>query len=313
MIRSVTLRGAAACLAATLACATAEAQLFRAYLAADGNDGNPCTLQAPCRLLPAALNAVASGGEIWMLDSANYNTSTVTISKSVSVLAVPGVVGSIVAQNGGSAVSIAAGGLAVTLKNVVICPVAGAAAGLNGVHLTGASTLTIEDSLIVNLPVSGIRVDGEGVLKVARSILRNNGFFAILLTGGSAMIASSQMLANVGGGFSSQLATAVTSASSISDSVISGGANGVFVRSNTGDATVRVALTRSTIERTSYALISETPGGGAASIAVSGSMIVNNGYGWYQSGAGSVIRSLGNNHFGDNTQVFGTLTPASLQ
>ena len=75
----------------------AHALLFRAYVASDGNDANPCTLAAPCRLLPAALTAVASGGEIWMLESANYNTATVNINKSVSILAVPGAVGSIVA------------------------------------------------------------------------------------------------------------------------------------------------------------------------------------------------------------------------
>jgi hypothetical protein len=35
----------------------------------------PVHAAAPCRLLPAALAAVASGGEVWMLDSANYNTA----------------------------------------------------------------------------------------------------------------------------------------------------------------------------------------------------------------------------------------------
>jgi hypothetical protein len=47
--------------------------------------------------MPAALAAVADGGQIWMLDSANYNTSPVVIAKSVSILAVPGAVGSLVA------------------------------------------------------------------------------------------------------------------------------------------------------------------------------------------------------------------------
>lgn len=56
---------------ALLASGAAHAQLFRAYLAIGGSDSNPGTLPAPCRLLPAALNAVADGGEVWMLDSAN--------------------------------------------------------------------------------------------------------------------------------------------------------------------------------------------------------------------------------------------------
>ena len=63
----------AAAFLALLATATfpAHAQIFRAYLTLDGNDANPCRLQLPCRLFPAALTAVQSGGEIWMLDSAN--------------------------------------------------------------------------------------------------------------------------------------------------------------------------------------------------------------------------------------------------
>jgi hypothetical protein len=38
--------------------AAANAQLFRAYLSGEGSDANPCTLQLPCRLLPAAVAAV---------------------------------------------------------------------------------------------------------------------------------------------------------------------------------------------------------------------------------------------------------------
>ncbi len=52
---------------------------------------------------------------------------------------------------------------------------------------------------------------------------------------------------------------------------------------------------------------------GAASIAVSDSLIANNASAWYQSGAGSVIRTLGNNHFTDNGTPTGTLTATPLQ
>ena len=57
------LRSTLALAATLLLSATAHAQLFRAYVASDGNDANPCTLPAPCRLLPAALGAVADGGK----------------------------------------------------------------------------------------------------------------------------------------------------------------------------------------------------------------------------------------------------------
>src|SRR5690606_11129227 len=71
----------AAALAALLCLPLSSHAIFRAYLASTGSDANPCTLQQPCRLLPRALSVVDEGGEIWMMDSANYNTTTVEIGK----------------------------------------------------------------------------------------------------------------------------------------------------------------------------------------------------------------------------------------
>ena len=101
MTHRTVLRSAFALAATLLLSVTAQAQIFRAYLSSEGLDTNACTLPAPCRLLPAALTAVANGGEIWMLDSANYNTGQVNIAKSVTILAVPGALGSVVECVGG--------------------------------------------------------------------------------------------------------------------------------------------------------------------------------------------------------------------
>jgi hypothetical protein len=98
----------------------ADAGLFRAYLSVHGADTNSCALADPCRLLPAALAAVADGGEVWMLDSGNFNTSQVNIGKSVTILAVPGSLGSLVIPDNGSAVAIDGAGIDVTLRNLVI-------------------------------------------------------------------------------------------------------------------------------------------------------------------------------------------------
>jgi hypothetical protein len=124
MIPRKALHGAFAFVAALFLSAAAHAQLFRAYLDPSGSDANPCTLAQPCRLLPAALTAVASGGEIWMLDSGNYNTGPVAVTKSVTILAVPGALGSVVAL-GGDAFVIATPGVKVALRNLVIVPFPG--------------------------------------------------------------------------------------------------------------------------------------------------------------------------------------------
>jgi hypothetical protein len=128
--------------------ANAQGTLFRAYVASDGNDANPCTLSLPCRLLPAALAAVQGNGEIWMLDSANYNSATVAVTKSVTILAVPGVVGSVVAI-GGPAITIGAG-FFVALRNLVVVPFPGGG-GTYGVQVNGASRVDIEKCSFANL------------------------------------------------------------------------------------------------------------------------------------------------------------------
>jgi hypothetical protein len=310
------LRSSLAFIAAILLSVSANAQLFRAYLAPTGVDTNPCTLPAPCRLLPAALAAVADGGEIWMLDSANYNTATVNITKSVSILAVPGAVGSVLATSG-DAINIAMPGGKVALRNLVIVPlpgVIGPGGPNNGVSMTGAATLIIEHCLIANLPSYGVYVSGTGTLKIANSILRNNGTAVWLENGVSGEVSGTQMLSN---GFASIIANSFTNTMttvSVSDSVISGGTIGVRAISQVSGAVGRVLLTRSTVEGTQWALYSSTVNNlGSTLITVNGSTVTNNTNAWYQVGTGSAIKTLGNNNMQDNTTFVGVLTPASLQ
>ena len=315
MSTRTTLRCTVAFLAALLLSGYAHAQLFRAYLASDGNDANPCTLAQPCRLLPAALAAVAHGGEIWMLDSANYNTATVTIGKSVSILAIPGTVGSVVAT-GGPAISITAASLEVALRNLVLVPLPGAG-GTEGVSMTGASSLTIEQSVIANLPSHGVLVDGTGAVKIADTIIRNNGGVAVgLLGGASATIATTQMLGNAAGGLIAYGTSAATMAASVADSVVSGGPQGYGLRAHSAiaGAVTRIFVTRSTIEGASLGLFCSTEGLGIAYVTVSYTTVTDNGRGWYIDGALAAIRSLGNNHIADNTNAsVGSLTAAALQ
>jgi hypothetical protein len=153
----------------------ADAQLFRAYLASDGSDANPCTLTAPCRLLPAALAAVASGGEIWMLDSANYNTATVTLDKSVTILAIPGVVGSIVSV-GTAGIRVPAGpSLKVVLRNLSFVRLPGS--GFAGVDVLG-STVSIEGCVVAGMPGFGISITA-GTVRLSDSIVRNNTSYGL--------------------------------------------------------------------------------------------------------------------------------------
>ena len=149
----------------------AHAGLFRAYLSLNGSDTNPCTRPQPCRLLPAALAAVNDGGEIWILDSANFNTATVTIAKSVSILAVPGALGSI-AANGSAAMSINAPTSKVALRNIKFAPVSGSGGG-NGIEVTSVGHLGIEESVFENLN-EAVTMSGAANMSIRGSVFRTN-------------------------------------------------------------------------------------------------------------------------------------------
>jgi len=143
---------------------TANAGLFRSYLSLNGNDANPCTLQQPCRLLPAALTAVNDGGEIWMLDSANFNTAPVTINKSVKIFAIPGALGSIVGS-GGDAIVINTSG-DVTLRNAQILNFSG---GVNGINIVNAAAVHVEKTSIDGFTSDAsacIRVDSANTVRL---------------------------------------------------------------------------------------------------------------------------------------------------
>ena len=290
----------------TLACLSTGAQaqpasLFRAYLSATGSDANPCTLAAPCRLLPAALNAVASGGEIWMLDSANYNTGTVTIGKSVSILSVPGAQGSIVLNNG-HAIVVSASGLSVALRNVAVVPVVGAGtAGQFGLHLIGNSTVTLDRCLFAGLPDDAIRMT-EGRLLLTDSMVRDSkDGWAVNVTSNSgayASISHSRLLSNAEGGVRFSSAGGETQGT-VSDSVIVGRAGGtsrgIHAVTSALYAVAVVGVTRTKIEATAEAISTSTGQQlGYAEVTVGGSMLVSNGVG-FQNTAGGSIYSLRDN------------------
>ena len=177
-----------AILAACLACGEASAGA-RASIASTGNDANPCTIAQPCRLLPAALAIVDDGGEIWMLDSANFNTAGVSITKSVSILAIPGALGSVLATGGGAAFSINVPSGAVKLRNLIIRSL-GAVSG-TGISVTTVGSLVVEGVTVERLSF-GLLASGQSTISIVDSALRSNQTAVQLSQSGSA-----QMIFNV--------------------------------------------------------------------------------------------------------------------
>lgn len=280
---------------------SAQAQLFRAYLASYGNDGNPCTVGAPCRLLPAAIAAVHDAGEIWMLDSANFNGGTVNVTKSVKIQAIPGQVGSIVPVASAPAM-ILSPGVAVTLRNVAVVTNANNP-GTDGIQMTTGS-LTIEDSVfeVSGGTASAISVQGAGVLSVHDSVFRNGYTGISVSAGGSADVSTSKFVnnANLAVYVDGNVGSTTTKAN-VRDSYFSDDFVAVAVESDVTGAPARVTVTGCSISNGGYGIVSESAlnTGAAATATVANTTIAGeSSYAFYTfavSGSTAVVESQGNN------------------
>jgi hypothetical protein len=287
---------------ALAATAHADAGLFRSYLSLAGNDANPCTLQQPCRLLPAALAAVNAGGEIWMLDSANFNTSPVSITKSVTILAVPGALGSIVAS-GGDALVINAAGIKVALRNLVLLEFS---AGANGIHFVQGAEVTVEECEIYGMPANGVLAQAPGgKLSMKNTVVRDNAQMGVQIAGNvTATLARVHVLGNGTAGIGVSSGPKVT----ISDSVIanhsaSGASTGVTVASAGGTQT-QVVVERSVLSGNTFGAFAQTNNAGDnVQLAFSHDAITQNGTGY---SAGGVASSVVNAVLDDDTITHNT-------
>lgn len=160
----------------------------RSYVASFGNDANPCTLAQPCRNFSAAIAQTNDGGLVVALDSAGYGLAT--ISKSLSIVAAPGVYAGITVGTSGfppAGVFISVGNFNVTLRGLTINgPTSG---GLDGIMAENSGTLNI-DSCEISKTGRGIYVSSSGALKVSikDTVIRDTSGEGIILSGGSGAI-----------------------------------------------------------------------------------------------------------------------------
>ena len=143
--------------------ATVEAQNNRSFLSALGSDSSNCSVTAPCRMLTTALAATNPGGEIIIIDSAEYGPASIT--KPVTISATD-VVASIT-QTG-----VTANALVIdTTGNVTIRGVEfhGGGTGTNGIQINGVGVLRLYNVTVEGFAGSGILFQGSGSLSVQDS------------------------------------------------------------------------------------------------------------------------------------------------
>src|SRR5262245_19242127 len=182
------------------------ASQMRTYVSGMGSDSKPCTVSSPCKTFQAALALTLAGGEIYVLNSANYGA--VSINKAVTITSEGAVAGVLATSGVGVAISAGANDV-VNLRGLDID---GGNSGTVGIQFNSGQSLNIQKSTIRNFTSSGIAFApnaGASALFVSDTQVTNNGSNGILVapTGSAAVngalsrvVASSNGLASNGVG-----------------------------------------------------------------------------------------------------------------
>lgn len=277
MLRKVALASIALA-TSVLAIADAGASAQRTFVAASGNDANPCSLSAPCRSFAAAITQANPSGEVIVLDSAGYGP--VTITKSVSILAPSGMYAGVSVSSGvgidvnGSAINVVLRGLTVNGQG-----------GHIGVRFSNGARLHIESCEIsgfTGLGNSGVGIDAPGSdVYVNDTTVRDNQNGLVIAAQSSAnavlvTISRSRFEANTTEGIILYGAGSLT----IEDSVIARSAYNVDVYTLPLDTVnVHVSIARTLIERGTYGVYLEPNSSAVVYAYVTDSTVTRNTYG----------------------------------
>lgn len=236
-----------------------DAAVPRTFVASNGLDSNPCSINLPCRSFGIAIGQTVAGGEVIVQDSAGYGI--VTITKSVSIIAPTGVYAGISVSSGQTGVTVNGAGIVVVLRGLSIN---GVGAGSLGVQFSQGARMRIENCVIGNLGSAGIAHNAPGgEMAVLDTVVRDNGGAGIILiTDASMLLDGVQIEHNAGDG------VYITAIASLANATIRNS-----VMSNNGQAGFAAAMSGSPA-KTKFALES--------------SVISNNaGDGIYAGGSGT--------------------------
>jgi len=264
----------------------------RTYVSGTGSDSNACTVSAPCKTFQAALALTVAGGEIYVLNSANYGA--VTINKSVSITSEGAVAG--VLATSGVAVSINAGpNDVVNLRGLVID---GGNSGSMGVQFTAGQALNIQKTTVRNFTNAGVSFTPTTASTISASelIVTGNANNGIMISSASTAVSgvlSKVMSTKNGVGV---LINGSTANVTMTDSVSSNNNYGV------GSSASAVMVRNSTLSSNAVGLTADQ----SAIVRIGQSTITANGVGSTATNGG-LVQSYGNNNIVGNTSN-GTLS-----
>ncbi|CAH1079344.1 right-handed parallel beta-helix repeat-containing protein [Candidatus Nitrotoga sp. 1052] len=278
----------------------------RAFVASYGLNTNTATNCAdvinPCRHLSVAVDFVDTNGEVVVLDSGNYGL--VTLTRSISLTAAPGVYAGMTAGTGRSGVIINPGTVNVVLRGLTI----NGLGGDNGVLMNSNGNLSIENCVISNFSgvgQHGVLVSSDATVRMVDTLVRDNYRGIQLQGGGVTDISGSKFLGNNDTAILATSTSAPFPAVVISDTIVTSGGTGIeAISSGTGSA--RISMIRSSVTNNLKGVASSASAG-IAPVTLSESMVAGNLVGYFV-GAGGLINSLLNNTITGNTGNTGSLT-----
>jgi len=283
----------------------AQAQA-RTFVSATGSDSNNCiNVATPCRHLAAAYAASAEGGEIFVLDPANYGSLTVTGPISIE-------------GHGWAAISPTSGNAAITINagvggiiNITGVVLDGAAiTNTTGIQYNSGGGLTVRDSVIRNFTHDGITFAPNNTsstlnqLRVSNTLVSDNGGNGIaigsMFPGTTIGDLDGVTMDNNGGGDGLHVMSLSQAINlTVSDSVSANNAGSGIVAAS-GGVPINVMVRNCTVANNGS--IGLQAAAGPATLRVTRSTITGNGTGWSNIGLG-VVLSYGDNNIDGNTNV----------
>lgn len=273
---------------------------IRTYVSGLGDDSGPCTETAPCRTFQTAIGRTLAGGEIFVLDSADYGP--VTINKALAIMSEGGVAGILATKGAGIKVYAGANDV-VTLRGLDID---GGGKAAYGIHFQSGQALSIQKSSVRGFASSGINFapTAASTLIVSDSLLTDNGSHAVLIapSGAGSVSGTITRVRTSGNGvgiFASganvKLMVNEVNAGTNTYGIGAAGAASIMVRGSTiGHNSVGIAADQSAI------------------VWVGQSSVTANQTGW-QATNGGRIESYGNNNVNGNTSDGAPSTTVTLR
>ena len=293
--------------------ATFAATASRTWVSGVGDDANasgtpPCSRTAPCKTFAAAISVTTPGGEIDVLDPGGFGA--VTITKSITINATGVTAGVLVSGTNGILVSAGSTDTVILrgldLDGLVHTTPPPSSPSIDGVHVTTAGTVRIENSLIYGFGSNGINfapTNPGSKLSVENTSIHDNNGDGVLVdppNGGSATVTltNDELENNACGVVATSLGTSGPFTTSCGTPATGG-----------GTAAGATALTATNSSASGNAGAGVLSNGAGASSVIGGDIVTGNATGLQELNGGAIESLGGNEVFGNGSD--GSPTSAS--